>query len=314
MALKSNQPEILSIGPMPPALERVLDDTYCVHRASPPLDGLDWPSLARVRGLITGGGTGAKPQWLDRLPALEIIAVNGVGLDRIDLPDAARRGLRVTNTPDLVTNDVADLAIGLLIALARRVCVNDRFVRSGGWTKDTSAPLARSLSALRVGVLGLGRIGLAIARRCEPMVASISYYNRTRRGDVAYAYFPSLEALARASDVLFVAADGAAGCLVGPTILEALGPNGLLINISRGALVDEAALSAALAEGRLGGAGLDVFAREPDVPQALIGLDRVVLQPHMGTATVEVRTAMGQLVMDNLAAHFAGRPLPTAVI
>ena len=216
MALKSNQPEILSIGPMPPALERLLDDTYRVHRASPPLDGLRTGPVWQGCAALSPAGGRSKPQWLDRLPALEIIAVNGVGLDRIDLPDAARRGLRVTNTPDLVTNDVADLAIGLLIALARRVCVNDRFVRSGGWTKDTSAPLARSLSALRVGVLGLGRIGLAIARRCEPMVASISYYNRTRRGDVAYASFPSLEALARASDVLFVAADGRGGLLGGP--------------------------------------------------------------------------------------------------
>jgi len=313
MTLQSTQPEILSIGPMPPALERLLDAAYRVHRASPPLDDVDWSGLAGVRGLITGGGTGAKPQWLDRLPALEIIAVNGVGLDRIDLPDAARRGLRVTNTPDLVTNDVADLAIGLLIALARRICVNDRFVRSGGW-KEKSAPLARSVSALKVGILGMGRIGLAIARRCEPMVASIAYYNRAPRTDVAYAYVPSLEALARASDVLIVAADGAAGCLVDAAVLQALGPDGLLVNISRGGLVDEAALSAALAEGRLGGAGLDVFLNEPNVPQALIGLDRVVLQPHMGTATVEARSAMGQLVLDNLAAHFAGRPLPTAVI
>lgn len=313
MTLQSIKPEILSIGPMPRALERVLDETYRVHRATPPLDAVDWPSLAGVRALITGGGTGARPQWLDRLPALEIIAVNGVGLDRIDLPDAARRGLRVTNTPDLVTNDVADLATGLLIALARRICVNDRFVRSGGWMEG-AAPLACSLSALNVGILGLGRIGLAIARRCEPMVASIAYYSRTRRGDVAYAYVPSLEALARASDVLFVAADGAAGCLVNAAVLQALGPAGLLINISRGGLVDEAALSAALAEGRLGGAGLDVFVNEPNVPEALIGLDRVVLQPHMGTATVEVRTAMGQLVLDNLAAHFAGHPLPSAVI
>jgi lactate dehydrogenase-like 2-hydroxyacid dehydrogenase len=314
MTFQSNKPEILLICPLPPGVERLLDETYRVHRAVAPLDGVDWSSLAGVRGLVTGGAIGARPQWLDRLPALEIIAVNGVGLDRIDLPDAARRGLRVTNTPDVVTNDVADLAIGLLIALARRICVNDRFVRSGGWTKDRSAPLTRSLSALRVGVLGLGKIGLAIARRCEPMVASIGYYNRAQRGDVAYAYFPSLEALARASDVLFVAADGAAGCLVDAAILEALGPEGLLINISRGGLVDEAALSAALAEGRLGGAGLDVFVDEPNVPQALLGLDRVVLQPHMGTATVEVRTTMGLLVLKNLAAHFAARPLPTAVV
>jgi lactate dehydrogenase-like 2-hydroxyacid dehydrogenase len=314
MATMTSKPEILAISALPDDVEMQLDAAFTAHRFAPPLDKVDWSALSRVRAILTGGGTGAPKAWIERLPALEIVAVNGVGTDKIDLADAKTRGLRVTNTPDLVTADVADLAIGLLVDLSRRMTWSDRFVREGRWKKGSDAPLARSLSGLRVGVLGLGNIGMAIARRCEPMVASIAYHNRKPREGAPYRYVETLEALAAASDVLFVAAVGSALGLVSARVIDALGPKGMLINISRGGVIDEEAMVAALVGGKLGGAALDVFAQEPNVPAALLALENVVLLPHIGTATVETRRAMGQLALDNLKAHFAGKPLLTPVV
>jgi lactate dehydrogenase-like 2-hydroxyacid dehydrogenase len=226
---------------------------------------------------------------------------------------AKRRGLRVANTPDIVTSDTADLALGLMIAVNRKILVNDRFVRAGGWLKGPPIP-GRSLTGLRVGIVGLGAIGAAIAKRCEPMVASVAYHNRNPRDGAPYKYYASLIDLARNSDVMIVSADGRARGLISADVIDALGPTGVLINVSRGPVVDEPALVAALVEGRLGGAGLDVFAQEPKVPEALFALDNVVLQPHIGTGTVETRFAMARMAMDNIAAHLAGKPLLGCVL
>ncbi|WP_434625164.1 2-hydroxyacid dehydrogenase [Azospirillum sp. B2RO_4] len=302
---------------MMPAIEQALDAAYTVHRlsAAPDRDRLIAEVADRVRAVVTGGGTGVKKAVVEALPKLGIVAINGVGTDAVDLEHARGRGVRVTNTPDVLTDDVADLAIGLMIAASRRMMVGDRFVRAGSWPKG-KLPLARKVSGKRLGVLGLGRIGEAIARRAEAFGMTISYTNRKPRDGMSYRFVASPVELARESDILIVAASAGADArnMVGRAVLDALGPDGLLVNVARGSVVDEPELLAALTEGRIGGAGLDVFADEPNVPEGFYGLDNVVLQPHQASATVETRMAMGQLVLDNLEAFFAGRPLPTAVV
>lgn len=269
-----------------------------------------------ARALVTSGGLGADAELIASLPELELIAVDGVGYDPVDLDAARARGVRVTNTPDVLTDDVADLAIGLMIAAFRGIVVGDRYVREGRWGRESALPLARRVSGRRLGLVGLGRIGSAIALRAGPMMASIAYSARRARPDMSYAFVPDLVALAEQSDVLIVTVPASAETakLIDRRVIDALGPEGVLVNVARGSVVDEDALVQALVEGRLGAAGLDVFADEPCVPAALLDMDNVVLQPHRGSATRESRQAMAQLVIDNLDAHFAGRELLTAVI
>ncbi|MBU3076868.1 2-hydroxyacid dehydrogenase [Sphingomonas quercus] len=268
-----------------------------------------------IEVVITGGTEGIDAATIDRLPDLKLIAVCAVGYDQTDVAHAHARGAEVTNTPDVLTDDVADLAIGLMIATARRIPAMDRYVRGGRWVRDGAAPLATRFSGRRIGILGLGRIGRAIAWRAVPFALEIAYHARSERRDVPWRYEADPVALAASVDVLVVATAGGAGTagLVDRAVLDALGPDGMLINIARGSVVDEAALVAALAEGRLGSAGLDVFADEPNVPQALLAMENVVLMPHMGSATRQTRAAMAQLVIDNVDAFFAGRPLLTPV-
>jgi len=300
--------QLLSLQSFSPSLDEALDARYTVHRLHEAAD--PEALLARVgptvRGIVTSGGTGVPSDLWARLPALEIVAVNGVGLDTVDLDVAAARGVSVTTTPGVLTEDVADLAIGLWLALARRMMVSDRFVREGRWPSGGSPPLAPRASGKRVGILGLGQIGRAIACRAAPFAAAVAYHSRRPVEDAPYAYAASPLDLARDVEVLFVATTGGTGsqALVDAAVLEALGPRGLLINVARGSVVDEAALVAALEAGAIAGAGLDVFVDEPNVPAALLGRDDVVLQPHRGSATVEGRTAMADLVLANLAAHF----------
>jgi lactate dehydrogenase-like 2-hydroxyacid dehydrogenase len=208
------------------------------------------------------------------------------------------------------------MALGLILATLRRLCVGDRFVRSGRWAGKEALPLATKFTGKRLGIVGLGRIGRAIARRASAFDAVIAYTGRRAHADVPYRFEPSLVALARDSDILVIAVTGGPGTrgLIDREVLEALGPKGVLINVARGTVVDEAALVEALRQGRLGGAGLDVFQDEPYVPEVLFGLEQVVLQPHQASATHETREAMGQLVLDNLAAHFSGQPLLTPVV
>jgi lactate dehydrogenase-like 2-hydroxyacid dehydrogenase len=311
------KPDILLIEPMTPDVEARLDTSYNVHRLSRAKDHTAFLAEvgANIRAIITGGRTGASNAIVDALPKLEIIAINGIGTDAVDLDLSRRRGIHVTTTPDVLTDDVADLAIALLLATARHICVGDRFVRAGKWLRS-HLPLATKVSGKRLGIIGLGRVGRAIARRAEGFDLSIVYADPIRKDDVAYRYQPELRSLASEVDFLVVAAAGgpASRNIVGREVIDALGPDGILINVSRGSIVDEEALVAALTEGRLSGAGLDVFAHEPEVPEALWRLDNVVLQPHQASATVETRRAMADLVLANLAAHFAGRKLPSAVV
>jgi lactate dehydrogenase-like 2-hydroxyacid dehydrogenase len=267
-----------------------------------------------VRAVVTGGHLGIETALAERLPNLGIVAVNGVGYDRIDIEAMRRLDVRVSNTPDVLTDDVADLAIALMLNVMRRLPAAEAHVRDGSWPTAQPA-LARRASGLRYGIVGFGRIGQAIAVRLAGFGGSIAYTG-PRRKQTPHAYHDDLRALAAASDVLFVAtaASAATARIVDRAVLDALGPQGVLVNIARGSIVDETALVEALVERRIWGAGLDVFENEPHVPSALLGLENVSLAPHVGSATGETRQAMGALMLDNLAAFFDGRALPTQVV
>jgi len=310
--------DVLQIEPLMPEIQAPLDATYVTHKlfeAGDP-DGLIRQVAPNIRAIVTGGGSGASTAIIGALPKLEIIAINGVGTDAVDLELARSRGIRVTNTPDVLTEDVADLGIALLLALLRQVCVGDRFVREGRWARKEGLPLARKVSGKILGILGMGRIGRAIARRAEGFDMTIAYSDLRAIEGLPYRYVPTLEQLARESEVLIIAASGGPQSrgIVNAAVLDALGRSGFLVNVARGTVVDEPALVAALVEGRIAGAGLDVFVDEPNVPEPLLKLDNVVLQPHRASATVETRIAMGELVVGNLAAHFGGKDLLTAVV
>jgi lactate dehydrogenase-like 2-hydroxyacid dehydrogenase len=272
------------------------------------------PRAARIRGFASFTGYPVGAALIAALPRLEIIATMSVGTDHIDLEAARARGIAVTNAPDVLTDCVADIGMALVLAVARRLVVADRFVRRGDWLKG-AFPLATKVGDATMGILGLGRIGKAVAKRAEAFGMRIIYGGRHRQEGVAYPYFDDLHAMARASDYLMLTVPGgpATRHMVDGAVLDALGPEGVLINIARGSVVDETALVAALRDGRLGGAGLDVYEDEPRVPEALMALDNVVLLPHLASATWATRLAMGQLMIDNLKAHFAGKPLLTPV-
>ena len=311
------KPEVLELIDVHPGTTARLDETYVLHRLWQAQDPKRFLAEkgSPVRGAVTNGIVGMKGDLIEALPALEIIGVFGVGVDAVDLATARARGVRVTNTPDVLTEGVAELGIALLLAVARRIPFNDRYVRSGRWPKEGDPALASSLAGRRLGIVGLGRIGRRVALLAEAFGMVISYTGPRRKDDVAWRYYGDPVDMARDVDVLIVTCKGGAETagLVGREVIEALGPEGWLINIARGSVVDEAALVEAVVSGRLGAAGLDVFAREPQVPEALLGLDNVVLQPHQGSASEETRSAMGRLVLENLEAHFAGRPLLTPV-
>ena len=286
----------------------------CIACGRPKIANALLADARNARAIATDGHLGADARMIDALPQLEVIACYGVGVDAIDLAHAASRSVAVSNTPDVLNDDVANLAIGLLLAVTRRLTVADRYVREGRWLA-ANMDLTQSVVGKRLGILGLGRIGKAIARRAEVLGCTVCYTGRKTQPDQPYPFHDTLIGLARSCDYLVVCCPGGAATqgLVTQEVMTALGPEGVLVNVARGSVVDEAALVTALVEGQLGGAGLDVFADEPRVPAALLTLDRAVLQPHMGSATVETRRAMGDLVVDNLRAHFAGRPLLTPV-
>lgn len=308
--------EILQTSPMAMPSPEAFEAAFTVHRLweAPDRKALLDAVGPRIRGIASGGNIAIDDRFMDALPALEVVANFGVGYDRVDAAAAARRGVVVTNTPDVLTEEVADLALGLLIAAVRRLPQADRFLRDGRWPAGPF-PLSPSLRGRSVGILGLGRIGKAIARRCEAFGLPVAYHGRARQPDVAYPYYASLLDMARAVDALIVVTPGGAGTarLVDAAVLEALGPNGVLVNVARGSVVDEAALIDALRNGTILAAGLDVFEAEPQVPGGLVALDNTVLLPHVGSATVPTRQAMGQLVFDNLASWFAGRGPVTPV-
>ncbi|HET9578538.1 MAG TPA: 2-hydroxyacid dehydrogenase [Usitatibacter sp.] len=266
----------------------------------------------RITAVASSGARGIDAATMDKLPKLELIAHFGVGVDSVDTEAAKQRGIAVTNTPDVLTEDVADLAMALLLATVRRIPQGDRFVREGNWAR-AAFPLTDTLQGRTLGIVGMGRIGRAIARRAEAFNLRVAYQGPNRKADAPWPHFASPAALARECDFLAIACPGgeATRGLVDREVIEALGPQGVLVNISRGSVVDEPALLAALKDGRLGAAGLDVFYNEPRIDAAFLALDNVVLQPHVGSATHPTRAAMGQLVIDNLEAFFAGEPLRT---
>ena len=270
---------------------------------------------ANITYALTDGHYGVPRDWMDAMPNLALISNYGVGYDAIDVDLSVSRGILVTHTPQVLNDEVATTALMLMLASYRNLPASDAYVRAGRWAGEGHMTLSRSADNRRVGILGLGRIGLALARKLEPFHAEIAYHNRTPR-DVPYRYFDNLAEMAAICEVLFVVTPGGEDTrgIVDRGVLDALGPDGLLVNVSRGSVVDEAALVAALRDGRLGAAGLDVFANEPHVPEALFSMPNVVLTPHIGSATVETRRAMGNLVIDNLLQHLAdGRvisPIP----
>ncbi len=306
---------ILQLAPVTPRIQALLEERYDVRQPPTPDELERWLEAngASIRGVVTSGHTGIDAALARRLPQLGIVAVNGVGYDRIDVETMTSLGIRVTNTPDVLTDDVADLAIALMINTMRGLIEADRHVREGRWPAGPQG-LMRTASGRRYGIVGLGRIGQAIARRLAGFGGTIGYTGRTRK-EVEHAFHEDVRALAAASDVLFVATSASASTrnLIDRPVLDALGSEGVLVNIARGSVVDEPALVEALVERRLGGAGLDVFADEPNVPPALFALPNVVLAPHVGSATHETRHAMGSLMLENLDAFFAGRTLPTPV-
>jgi lactate dehydrogenase-like 2-hydroxyacid dehydrogenase len=262
--------------------------------------------------VIVGGGTVAvDANLIAALPELELIAVHGVGHDGIDLDAAKARGVRVTTTPDVLTDDVADLAIALWLAVERGIAANDAAVRSGGWR----VPLGRRASRRRVGVFGMGRIGMAIARRAAPFASEVIYAARSAKPELPWRFVPDISTLAEESDVLILIAPGgpATDSIIDSDVLARLGTDGVLINVARGSLVNEPALIAALETGTIAGAGLDVFANEPRVPEALKSLPQVVLSPHQGSATREARDAMERLVLANIDAWRNRQPLVTPI-
>lgn len=271
-------------------------------------------TAARVRAVAASGETRVPAALMDRLPALQIIAVMGVGYDGIDVGAAKARGVVVTHTPDVLNDEVADTAIGLMLCAARQLPAADRYVRAGSWTQGPMA-LTRRMSGARLGLVGMGRIGKAIAHRALAFGMPVAYTARSAKPDLPYVFHPSAESLAAVSDFLVVITPGGAGTrhLIDGAVLRALGAKGILVNVARGSVVDQEALVDALEGGVIGGAALDVFADEPNVPERLIAMPQVVLTPHIGSATRETRQAMADLALANLAAHFAGRPLPTPV-
>lgn len=307
------KPHILQLNPiLVPSINARLDELYTMHRLFEQADPDAYIAThgAAMRGVITGGHTGISKSLMERLPALEVVAVNGVGTDAVDLAYARSRGLPVTGTFGALTEDVADMALGLLLATCRHLGAVDRFVRGGLWPKfpqPGALPLARRVSGMRVGIVGLGRVGRAVAERVGAFGCPVRYTDLKEIPGVAWAFEADLVQLARDSDALIVcAAADQARDLIDAAVLDALGPRGFLINVARGRLVKEADLVRALQERRIAGAGLDVFADEPNVPPALLDMDNVMLQAHRASATEETRAAMGQMVLDSLAQALAG--------
>ena len=311
------RPPLLLMGPLPDRDLAPLEADFEVHRwaEAEDRDAVLAEVGPRIRAVATDGGRGLARDVMDRLPALEVISINGVGFDAVDIDECRARGIAVGNTPDVLTGDVADLALAMILAVERGVVGADAFARSGDWAEKGAYPLQRRLGGRRAGLLGLGRIGAAIARRLAAFDVSVAYSARTRK-DVPWDYEPDAVALAARSDILVVALASNAQTrhAASAEVIAALGPDGLLVNISRAATVDEGALLDALESGRLRAAALDVFENEPRIDPRWARLPQALLQPHQGSATVETRAAMGQLMRDNLSAHFAGAPMPARVV
>ena len=311
------KPAVLSLGVFPPATMSALAELFELHHFTvyPLPEGTLSPDVkARIRAIATEANRGATRELIASLPKLEIISCFGVGVDGIDLAAARERAIPVTNTPGVMVDECADLAIGMMLASARQIVHADRYVRSSEWLKGPIG-LGRSVGGKTVGVVGLGGIGRAITDRAQAFRMKVLWHGPRPKPAIPYKYVPDLVELARHSDFLMVACKGGDETrgLISASVIDALGPQGTLINIARGSVVDEPAMIERLRDGRLGFAALDVFQNSPRIAPDLLKLPNVLLQPHHGSATIETRTAIGQLMIDNLTAYFAGRKLPTPV-
>lgn len=315
--MSAMKPDILVNCQLMPHVMAALEADYTLHKLHEAAD----PAMflkkigPRIRGIAAVTTYGVPASLIDALPNLEILASIGVGTDSHAVAHARRRGIIVTNTPDVLNDDVANFAILLLLAATRKLIAYDRYIRAGRWVRDGDPPFSHGIAGKQIGIVGMGRIGRVIAEKLQVFHPKLAYYARSRRPEVPYSYYADLVELARDSTALIVIVPGGRDTekLIDRRVMDALGPEGTLINVARGSVVDEAALVEALQDGRLGAAALDVFVDEPNVPEALFTMENVVLQPHQGSATVETRRAMGDLMLENLAAHFAGKPLPTAL-
>lgn len=315
MESKLSKPEILTVAKLWPPYMQKLQETYVVHDRTHESDPAAFAQIApRIRAIAGGGESQVTRALMTQLPALEMISVFGVGYDRYDVAAAREHKIPITNTPDVLTDDVADMGIALMLALARSVPQADKYVREGKWLNGP-LPLARKVTGARLGIVGLGRIGSAIARRAAGFDMSIAYTSRKKVADSPYTYYPTPAALAAEVDFLMVITPGGAGTkgLINAEVLTALGKKGYLINVARGSVVDESALIEALKNDVIAGAALDVFEDEPNVPEALRAMSNVVLTPHVASATWQTRRAMADLAYGNLQAHFASKPLLTPV-
>ena len=307
--------DVLSVTKLSPLLEPQLRAVFNLHDRLHETDPAAFAKIApSIRAIAANGESKVPAALIAQLPALEIISVFGVGYDGVDVAAAKARGVMVTHTPNVLNDDVADLAIGLMLAAARQLPAADRYVKEGKWPTGPM-PLARKVSGARLGIVGIGRIGQAIAQRALAFNMSVAYTARSARADLPFRYFPSPAALAAECDYLVVITPGGAGThkLINAEVLKALGTKGILINVARGSVVDEAALIDALKNEVIGGAGLDVFESEPNVPEALRALPHVVLAPHIGSATRQTRQAMADLAFNNLKSHFDGHAVHTPV-
>ena len=298
---------LLQIGSITAAMRERLESAFIIHQ----VDNFD---AAKITHVVTNGHDGLSPKLMASLENLKVISGYGVGYDAIDTAEAVRRGVVVTHTPNVLNEEVATTAILLMLSCYREVLRDDAYVRSGNWKAKGNAPLTRSADNQTIGILGLGRIGQTIAKKLAPWNAKIVYHSRNKK-DVAYTYYKNLTEMAKDCDVLICITPGGPTTdkIVNSQVMEALGPNGTLINVSRGSVVDEAALIDALKSGKLGWAGLDVFEAEPTVPGALRDLPNTVLLPHVGSGTVETRVAMGDLTVDNLLNHLKDGKVISAV-
>jgi hydroxypyruvate reductase len=307
--------DVLSVAKLSPLLEPQLRAVFNLYDRVHETDPVTFSKIApSIRAIAASGESKVPASLIEQLPALEIISVFGVGYDGVDVAAAKARNVMVTHTPNVLNDDVADLAIGLMLAAARQLPAADRYVKEGQWPSGPM-PLARKVSGARLGIVGMGRIGQAIAKRGLAFNMSVAYTARSVKDDMPYRYFPNPTALAAECDYLVVITPGGAATrkLINAEVLSALGTKGILINVARGSVVDEAALIDALARGVIGGAGLDVFESEPLVPEALRAFPHVVLAPHIGSATSQTRQAMADLAFNNLKSHFQGQAVHTPV-
>ncbi|MEH2479952.1 lactate dehydrogenase-like 2-hydroxyacid dehydrogenase [Nitrobacteraceae bacterium AZCC 2146] len=315
--ISSDKIDLLIYGPSKPLIEQGFSDQYALHKfeTQPDLERLTPDVAGRIRAIAVTGLVPTNAAVLSRFPKLEIISSFGVGYDHIDAKTAAEHNIVVTNTPDVLTEEVADTALGLFIATAREFIKADRYLRSGLWLTQPYPLSVGSLRDRKVGMVGMGRIGQAIGRRLDASLVPVVYHSRNPAAGVSYKHYPNLIEMAKLVDTLIVITPGGPSTanLINAEVMSALGPRGIIVNVARGSVIDEPALIAALKSGTILAAGLDVFAQEPKVPDELRAMQNVVLLPHIGSASVVTRNAMDQLVVDNLKLWFTGKAPMTPI-